>query len=70
MELFYAASDLVVARAGGAVAELTATATPSVLVPGEFRQAATSRRTRASSGSGAARGQEEEIELATLTDVV
>lgn len=36
MELFYAASDLVVARAGGAVAELTATGTPSILVPGSF----------------------------------
>lgn len=36
MELFYAAADLVVARAGGAVAELTATATPSILVPGQF----------------------------------
>lgn len=36
MDLFYAAVDLVVARAGGAVAELTATATPSVLVPGSF----------------------------------
>ena len=36
MEWFYAASDLVVARAGGAVAELTVTATPSVLVPGGF----------------------------------
>ncbi|MFZ0014570.1 MAG: UDP-N-acetylglucosamine--N-acetylmuramyl-(pentapeptide) pyrophosphoryl-undecaprenol N-acetylglucosamine transferase [Acidimicrobiia bacterium] len=36
MELFYAVSDLVIARAGGAVAELTATATPSVLIPGEF----------------------------------
>jgi UDP-N-acetylglucosamine--N-acetylmuramyl-(pentapeptide) pyrophosphoryl-undecaprenol N-acetylglucosamine transferase len=36
MELFYAVSDLVVARAGGAVAELTATATPSVLIPGSF----------------------------------
>lgn len=36
MELFYAVADLVVARAGGAVAELTATATPSVLVPGTF----------------------------------
>ena len=36
MELFYAASDLVVARAGGGVAELTATATPSILIPGEF----------------------------------
>lgn len=36
MDLFYAVSDLVVARAGGGVAELTATATPSILVPGEF----------------------------------
>jgi UDP-N-acetylglucosamine--N-acetylmuramyl-(pentapeptide) pyrophosphoryl-undecaprenol N-acetylglucosamine transferase len=36
MDLFYAASDLVVARAGGAVAELAITATPSILVPGEF----------------------------------
>jgi UDP-N-acetylglucosamine--N-acetylmuramyl-(pentapeptide) pyrophosphoryl-undecaprenol N-acetylglucosamine transferase len=36
MELFFAVSDLVIARAGGAVAELTATATPSILVPGQF----------------------------------
>jgi UDP-N-acetylglucosamine--N-acetylmuramyl-(pentapeptide) pyrophosphoryl-undecaprenol N-acetylglucosamine transferase len=36
MELFYAASDLVVARAGGGVAELTVTSTPSILIPGEF----------------------------------
>jgi UDP-N-acetylglucosamine--N-acetylmuramyl-(pentapeptide) pyrophosphoryl-undecaprenol N-acetylglucosamine transferase len=33
---FYAVSDLVVARAGGGVAELIATATPSILIPGEF----------------------------------
>ena len=39
MELFYAVSDLVVARAGGAVAELTATATPAILVPGTFGSA-------------------------------
>lgn len=39
MDLFYAACDLVVARAGGAVAELTATATPAVLVPGGFGSA-------------------------------
>ncbi|MFQ5523961.1 MAG: glycosyltransferase [Acidimicrobiia bacterium] len=39
MEMFYAASDLVVARAGGAVAELTATATPAILVPGSFGSA-------------------------------
>lgn len=36
MDLFYAACDLVVARAGGAVAELSVTATPAVLVPGTF----------------------------------
>lgn len=36
MEIFYAISDLVVARAGGAVAELTATGTPSILIPGDF----------------------------------
>jgi UDP-N-acetylglucosamine--N-acetylmuramyl-(pentapeptide) pyrophosphoryl-undecaprenol N-acetylglucosamine transferase len=36
MECFYAATDLVVARAGGAVAELTATGTPAILVPGRF----------------------------------
>ena len=36
MEDFYAASDLGVARSGGAVAELTATATPSILIPGRF----------------------------------
>ncbi|HEX2154366.1 MAG TPA: glycosyltransferase [Acidimicrobiia bacterium] len=36
MDLFFAACDLVVARAGGSVAELTATATPAVLVPGGF----------------------------------
>lgn len=36
MEAFFAACDLVVARAGGSVAELTATATPAVLVPGGF----------------------------------
>ena len=39
MEYFYAASDFVVARAGGAVAELSATATPSVLIPGGFGSA-------------------------------
>jgi UDP-N-acetylglucosamine:LPS N-acetylglucosamine transferase len=36
MDLFYAAVDAVVARAGGAVAELTATGTPAVLIPGGF----------------------------------
>jgi UDP-N-acetylglucosamine--N-acetylmuramyl-(pentapeptide) pyrophosphoryl-undecaprenol N-acetylglucosamine transferase len=36
MAWFYAAADLVLARAGGAVAELTATSTPAILVPGGF----------------------------------
>lgn len=39
MDLFFAASDLVISRAGGAVAEISATATPSVLIPGEFGSA-------------------------------
>jgi len=36
MDLFFAAVDVVVSRAGGAVAELTATGTPAILVPGQF----------------------------------
>jgi len=39
MDLFYAVCDLVVARSGGAVAELTAVGVPSVLIPGEFGSA-------------------------------
>lgn len=70
MELFYAASDLVVARAGGAVAELTATNTPAVLVPGSFgssgHQAGNARHL---GGAGAAIVLTES-ELGTLCDVV
>jgi UDP-N-acetylglucosamine--N-acetylmuramyl-(pentapeptide) pyrophosphoryl-undecaprenol N-acetylglucosamine transferase len=36
MQIFYAACDLVIARAGGAVAEIAVTGTPAVLVPGSF----------------------------------
>jgi UDP-N-acetylglucosamine--N-acetylmuramyl-(pentapeptide) pyrophosphoryl-undecaprenol N-acetylglucosamine transferase len=36
MEDFFAAVDVVVSRASGMVAELTATGTPAVLVPGEY----------------------------------
>jgi UDP-N-acetylglucosamine--N-acetylmuramyl-(pentapeptide) pyrophosphoryl-undecaprenol N-acetylglucosamine transferase len=45
----------VVARAGGAVAELTATATPSILVPGRFGSAGHQEgNARALEGAGAA----------------
>lgn len=36
MDLFYAASDLLVARAGGGLMEAAATGVPAVLVPGSF----------------------------------
>ena len=55
MHWFYAATDLVVARAGGAVAELTVTSTPSVLVPGGFGSGAHQRANAAAlAGVGAA----------------
>ena len=55
MHWFYAATDLVVARAGGAVAELTVTSTPAVLVPGGFGSGAHQRANAAALvGVGAA----------------
>jgi len=36
MHYFYAACDIVIARAGGAVAEIAVTGTPAILVPGRF----------------------------------
>ena len=55
MELFFAASDLLLARAGGMVAEITATGTPAILVPGEFgskgHQLATARFVEAAGGA-------------------
>ena len=36
MERFFAVTDIVLARAGGMVAEITATGTPSILIPGSF----------------------------------
>ena len=70
MELFYAASDLVLARAGGAVAELTATATPSVLVPGTFGSAGHQRENASFlKRSGAARVVTED-EVGSLSEVI
>ncbi len=55
MELFFAASDLLLARAGGMVAEITATGTPAILVPGEFgssgHQLATARFVEGAGGA-------------------
>lgn len=70
MEMFYAVCDLVVARAGGAVAELTATGSPSILVPGAFGSGGHQRgNARFLTDSGAALTVNEN-ELARLSDVV
>ena len=70
MDLFYAASDLVVARAGGGVAELTATATPSILVPGEFSARGHQGANAAFIADSGAAVVINEPDLARLTDVV
>ena len=70
MDLFFAVTDLVVSRAGGAVAELTATGTPSVLVPGKFGSGGhQSGNARALERAGAAVIVEED-DLASLGEVV
>jgi len=70
MDRFFAVTDLVVSRAGGAVAELTATGTPSVLVPGQFGSGGhQSGNARALERAGAAVIVEEDA-LAILGEVV
>ncbi len=65
-----AASDLVVARAGGSVAELTATATPAVLVPGGFGSSGHQAANAAAlAGAGSARVVIEE-EIGELAKVI
>ncbi len=55
MEYFYAACDVVVSRAGGvAVAEIAATHSPSILVPGEFGGGHQASNARAMERAGAA----------------
>jgi UDP-N-acetylglucosamine--N-acetylmuramyl-(pentapeptide) pyrophosphoryl-undecaprenol N-acetylglucosamine transferase len=54
MQYFYAACDIVIARAGGAVAEIAVTGTPAVLVPGRFgggHQAANAARFETAGGA-------------------
>ena len=66
MEHFYAATDLAVARAGGAVAELAATATPSILVPGAF---GSGRHQASNAAAFADRGAAAVVEQGDLTDL-
>ena len=54
MDLFYAASDLVVARAGGGLMEAAATGTPAVLAPGAFAGRHQLGNAEAMAGAGAA----------------
>lgn len=70
MELFYAAADLAVARAGGAVAELTATGTPAILIPGRFGSGRHQRENAAFLASAGASVTISEEEIAGLTAVV
>lgn len=70
MELFYAGCDLVLGRAGGAVAELIATATPSLLVPGEFGSRGHQRLNARFLVSAGAAVMVEEAELDSLPRLV
>lgn len=70
MELVYAASDLVVSRAGGAVAELLVTATPAVLVPGAFGSGGHQEANAASLAAAGAAVVVPEGDLARLPAVV
>lgn len=70
MESFFAVSDIVIARAGGAVAEVTATSTPSILVPGEFGSGGHQRANASFLAESGAAVVVPEDELATLGDVV
>lgn len=70
MEWFYAAVDLVIARAGGAVAELTATRTPSLLVPGRFGSGGHQQGNARILEEAGVAVVVEETEIAALPDVV
>ena len=70
MDLFYSACDLVVARAGGGVAELTAVGLPSVLVPGEFGSASHQAANASALDEAGAAVKLDESDLADLGSVV
>ena len=70
IEMFFAAVDAVVARAGGAVAELTATATPAVLIPGGFGSSGHQAANAAALAASGAALVVEETELDQLPKAV
>ena len=70
MELFFAASDLVIARAGGGVAEITATGTPSILVPGGFGSDGHQEANATALAEAGAAVVVQEQELATLAEII
>jgi UDP-N-acetylglucosamine--N-acetylmuramyl-(pentapeptide) pyrophosphoryl-undecaprenol N-acetylglucosamine transferase len=70
MKWFYAAADLVVSRAGGAVAELTATSTPSILVPGGFGSAGHQQANAVAMAASGSAVVLEEAELDGLPEMV
>ena len=69
MDLFYAASDVVVARAGGGLMEAAVTGTPIILVPGSFAGSHQFGNARAVVEAGAA-ALVEEAELDRLGEVL
>ncbi len=70
MDLFFAASDLVVARAGGGVAEITATGMPSILVPGGFGSGGHQAANAAALASAGAAIVVQEAQLGALGSIV
>lgn len=70
MEMFYSVSDLIVARAGGAVSELAVTGSPSILIPGEFGSSGHQPANAAFFEESGAAVVVRETDLSTLTDVV
>jgi len=70
MQWFYAAADLVLGRAGGAVAELTVTATPAVLVPGGFGSGAHQRANAAALADAGAAVVITEAEISELAATI
>lgn len=70
MDAFYAASDLVIARAGGAIAELAATGTPAILVPGRFGSGSHQHANAAAYSAAGAAVELGEERLAELPGVV